>query len=81
MSFRINLRGIGAAIVLTAQGTRFGGGGFLLFLMGATHKLFTICRRSLGRARELANDDFVGTDHTQNTPRLFVEQIQIQIAV
>mgnify|MGYP003318177068 CR=1 FL=1 len=57
------------------------GGGLLLFLAGATYGLFTIYRRSLGKARELANDDFVGTYHTQNTPRLFVEQIQIQIAV
>lgn len=81
MYFRINFGGIGAAIVLTLQGPRFCGGGLLLFLAGATHKLFTIYRRWLRNARELANDDFVGTDHTQNTPRLFVEQIQIQKAV
>ena len=81
MYFRINFGGIGAAIVLTSQGPRFCGSGLLLFLAGATHKLFTIYRRSLRKACELANDDFVGTDHTQNTPRLFVEQIQIQIAV
>ena len=81
MYFRINFGGIGAAIVLTSQGPRFCGGGLLLFLAGATHKLFTIYRRSLGKARELANDDFVRTDHTQNTSRLLVEQIQIQIAV
>ena len=81
MYFRINFGRIGAAIVLTSEGPRFCKCGLLLFLAGATHKLFTIYRQSLRKARELANDDFVGTDHTQNTPRLFVEQIQIQIAV